>query len=759
MFKNITIKMKLIISTLISVAGLISLIIFFYFSSLKIETLDENKLMIEVLKSDMLMLRRNEKDFILRKDIKYVDEFNKNIEEIRSNIKNLQAAFILDDFDTKHINSFDKVIVDYQLKFESFAKAQIEIGLNEKLGLYGSLRSSVQNVQENAKKTENYELLSIVYDLRKQEKDFMLRRDLKYVDKFKDKIDMLLTKDFVTANISSDINNYKNDFLSLVKAEELIGLNSKQGLQGEMRETVHQTETIQKKLVEYTEKEVHARIIALEKLIVIIGGIFVFIITFLSILTIKSIIKNIETFREGLFNFFKYLSRENESVIPLKVDTKDELGEMAEVVNEQIKLIEKEVEEDRSLINSSIKILKSYEEGDFTPKINEKSSNPSLNELTLIMNNMSINLEKNIDDILKVMSDYSNSNYRTKISLGNKKAHLEKLATGVNNLGGSISELLKKSLEIGLTLGDSSNVLISNVETLNNSSNTAAASLEETAAALEEITSTIINNSQNIAEMNKYANELSDSAKQGQTQASNTTKAMEEITNQVTMINEAIIIIDQIAFQTNILSLNAAVEAATAGEAGKGFAVVAQEVRNLASRSAEAAKEIKELVGNATTKTNEGKKISADMIEGYNSLLINIEKSTKKIDEISVSSKEQETGIKQINDAVNQLDQQTQQNASIAAKTNSIAIETDSLAKEIISDAQSKEFEGKENAKLRKHSEIEESTKKLTATKTKDNKTTTVKEISKKEPALKKEKTKVQVITPKQNKDDEWESF
>ncbi|PLY09167.1 MAG: hypothetical protein C0626_09170 [Arcobacter sp.] len=83
MFKNITIKMKLIISTLISVAGLISLIIFFYFSSLKIETLDENKLMIEVLKSDMLMLRRNEKDFILRKDIKYVDEFNKNIEEIR----------------------------------------------------------------------------------------------------------------------------------------------------------------------------------------------------------------------------------------------------------------------------------------------------------------------------------------------------------------------------------------------------------------------------------------------------------------------------------------------------------------------------------------------------------------------------------------------------------------------------------------------------------------------------------------------------
>merc|ERR1711879_656919 len=218
MFKNLSIKMKLIFSTLISIVGLILLIIFFYFSSLKIETLDENKIMIEVLKSDMLMLRRNEKDFILRKDIKYVDKFNKNIEEIRSNIKSLRAAFLLDDFDTKFVDSFDRVIVEYQLKFESFAKAQVEIGLNEKLGLYGSLRSSVHNVQENAKKTENYELLAIVYDLRKQEKDFMLRRDLKYVDKFKDKIDMLLTKDFLTANVNSDINNYKNDFLSLVKA-------------------------------------------------------------------------------------------------------------------------------------------------------------------------------------------------------------------------------------------------------------------------------------------------------------------------------------------------------------------------------------------------------------------------------------------------------------------------------------------------------------------------------------------------------------
>eukprot|EP01028_Stygiella_incarcerata_P006932 TRINITY_DN2829_c0_g1_i3.p1 TRINITY_DN2829_c0_g1~~TRINITY_DN2829_c0_g1_i3.p1 ORF type:complete len:502 (+),score=-120.04 TRINITY_DN2829_c0_g1_i3:344-1849(+) len=500
MFSKLSIRMKLIISTIISMVGLIFFLSFFYLSSIKIEKLDEGKIIIEILKSDMLMLRRNEKDFILRKNMSYVDKFNKNISVINSHIKSLESNLAEDDFDTKYVEDFKKVIVDYQSKFSSFVKSQVEIGLNEKMGLYGSLRNSVHSVQDSAKKTKNHELLSMVYDLRKQEKDFMLRRNLKYVNNFKEKIDKLLTKEFITENISTDLNNYKNDFLALVKAEELIGLTSKQGIQGDMRQTIHQTEDILKKLATYVSSEVKSKIKALEKLLIIIGVIFIIVIAFFSIITIKSIVKNIETFKDGLFNFFKYLSREVNSVIPLKVDSKDEIGQMAEVINKQIKLIEKEIEEDRTLINNSINILKSYEEGDFTPKINQKSSNPSLNELTSIMNNMSIHLERNIDDILKVMSDYSNSNYKTKVSIDNKKAHLEKLARGVNSLGDSISELLKKSLEIGLTLGDSSNTLISNVHTLNNSSTSAAASLEETAAALEEITSTIISNAQNIVE-------------------------------------------------------------------------------------------------------------------------------------------------------------------------------------------------------------------------------------------------------------------
>src|SRR5574344_333713 len=322
-------------------------------------------------------------------------------------------------------------------------------------------------------------------------------------------------------------------------------------------------------------------------------------------------------------------------------------------------------------------------------------------QLSTVINGMGDVLEKNIENILDVLEKYSSYNYLSKVSTNGLKEQLLALANGVNGLGDSITSMLVENKSNGLTLENSSSLLLENVDRLNISSNEAAASLEETAAALEEITSNIRNNTGNIAKMATYSNEITKASSEGEKLANSTTTAMDEINTQVNLVNDAISVIDQIAFQTNILSLNAAVEAATAGEAGKGFAVVAQEVRNLATRSAEAAREIKAIVERATVKANEGKEIATNMIEGYKNLNSNISSTMNLISDIENASKEQLLGIEQINDAVNQLDQQTQQNAMVASQSHDIAQSTDEIAKLIVQDANQKEFEGKNEVKAK----------------------------------------------------------
>ncbi|WNL15891.1 methyl-accepting chemotaxis protein [Arcobacter cryaerophilus gv. pseudocryaerophilus] len=480
----------------------------------------------------------------------------------------------------------------------------------------------------------------------------------------------------------------------------------------------------------------------------IITIVFAFILLiFISFLIISDMTNKITNFKNGLLGFFAYLNRESINSELLEDKSKDEFGEMAKVVNQNILRTQKGIEEDRKLINETIAVLGEFEQGDLCQRLNLDVENPALAELKRVINNMGTVLETNIDNILKVLEQYSNYNYLNKIDQKSLKEHLLKLANGVNTLGDSITNMLVQNKSNGLTLEQSSSLLLANVDKLNLSSNEAAASLEETATALEEITSNIRNNTENIAKMAKYSNEITKASSDGEKLANKTTLAMDEINTQVNLVNDAISVIDQIAFQTNILSLNAAVEAATAGEAGKGFAVVAQEVRNLASRSAEAAKEIKSIVEEATKKANEGKDIANEMIQGYKSLNDSINSTINLISDVEMSSKEQLSGIEQINDAVNQLDQQTQQNAAISTQTNDIAITSDKIAKLIVEDANKKEFHGKNDIVAKS---IEQNSKKF------DNslqiKKANLNKISTKENSSK-------VIQSSTQDSDEWESF
>jgi methyl-accepting chemotaxis protein len=324
-----------------------------------------------------------------------------------------------------------------------------------------------------------------------------------------------------------------------------------------------------------------------------------------------------------------------------------------------------------------------------------------LNYIAKTINSLNDNLSSNIKQIETILNEYNHHNYLNSLNANLVCNDFKVLFDGINTLQKTITDMLVENKSNGLTLDKSSNILLENVDRLNISSNDAATRLEETAAAIEEISSNIRSNTENIAKMSQLSSNVTTAAHEGEKLANQTTIAMEEINHQVNSINEAITIIDQIAFQTNILSLNAAVEAATAGEAGKGFAVVAQEVRNLASRSAEAAREIKILVTNATSKANYGKEIANNMISGYKQLNENISNTTNIIDDIESASKEQLLGIEQINDAVNQLDQQTQQNAAVASQTYEIAVVTDDIAKLVVSNADAKQFIAKDSVQAK----------------------------------------------------------
>ena len=422
-------------------------------------------------------------------------------------------------------------------------------------------------------------------------------------------------------------------------------------------------------------------------------GIFLAIV--LSKIIASNILKNLDSVKTGVENFFAFINFEKEDISLINVSSSDELGIMSAIINKNIENTKINIQKDRALISDTIRVANSINKGYLDSKIELSSNNPSLNELKNIINGMLNSLNGNVSNILKVLTSYSKLDFRPKIAQSNLEGIIKELENGVNILGDVITQTLLENKRIGVVLSDNANNLSKNMQYIATAANSQAASLEETAASLEEITSNIKNNSETAIKMANFGNKVKESITLGQELANKTVVSMEDINSQTTAISEAITIIDQIAFQTNILSLNAAVEAATAGEAGRGFAVVAGEVRTLASRSAEAAKQIKDLVQNAQKKTQEGKDIASDMIEGYSELNKNISTTLELIENVTMANKEQSIGMIQINDAVNNLDQITQQNAQNASSANEIAQKTLEISNTIIAQADAKEFNGK----------------------------------------------------------------
>ncbi len=232
----------------------------------------------------------------------------------------------------------------------------------------------------------------------------------------------------------------------------------------------------------------------------------------------------------------------------------------------------------------------------------------------------------------------------------------------------TMNKLLSMVNEIGTasgTIASAANEISQGTADLSQRSEEQASSLEETASSMEELTGTVRQNADNAREANQLANSARDEATKGGEVVGKAITAMAEINQSSKKIADIIGVIDEIAFQTNLLALNAAVEAARAGEQGRGFAVVAAEVRNLAQRSASAAKEIKSLINDSVEKVTEGSKLVDQSGATLEEIVGSVKKVSDIIAEIASAGQEQASGIDQINKAVTQMDEMTQQNAAL----------------------------------------------------------------------------------------------
>lgn len=324
--------------------------------------------------------------------------------------------------------------------------------------------------------------------------------------------------------------------------------------------------------------------------------------------------------------------------------------------------------------------------GDFSQRITVENKTGFFRQLADNINQLMITSETGLRDIAGVLEALARGDL-TRTMNKDYSGVFDELKGHGNNTVTSLTDMLLKIREAASTIHVAASEIASGNADLSSRTEQQAANLEETASSMEELTSTVKQNADNAKQANQMALSASAVAQKGGAVVDEVVITMGAINTSARKIADIISVIDSIAFQTNILALNAAVEAARAGEQGRGFAVVAAEVRNLAQRSASAAKEIKSLITDSVDKVDNGNRLVNLAGTTMQEVVQSIKRVTDLVAEIAAASEEQSTGIEQVNGAVTQMDETTQQNAALveqaAAAAESMREQADLLAKSV----------------------------------------------------------------------------
>lgn len=356
----------------------------------------------------------------------------------------------------------------------------------------------------------------------------------------------------------------------------------------------------------------------------------------------------------------------------------DEIGAMARTLvvfrDNQIQIREMEAQEaalhvqSRDLQASIGGIVAAAAAGDFSRRITKTYDDDDLRRFADSVNELVESVDRGVCEVRRVMASLAEADLTQEMT-GEFQGNFAELQANVNGTMQILRNTMTGILSVASTISGNSSELSSAANQLAHRTEQQAASLEETAAALEEITTTVKTSTGRAIEASTIVGEAKDSAEKSEEIVRSAIAAMGRIEGSSQKINQIISVIDEIAFQTNLLALNAGVEAARAGEAGRGFAVVAQEVRELAQRSANAAKEIKALIGSSANEVKGGVSLVLSTGEALSEIKALVNQVNDHVASITRAAQEQSAALGEINTSVNHMDQTTQQNAAMVEET------------------------------------------------------------------------------------------
>jgi len=568
-----SIKYKLTLSTCLLVISLLVLLGLRDYTALSINGLTKGVELSGQIEVGILQLRRDEKDFLARKDLKYLDKHIKNSKVVLQTIKDLEDIFLDYDIPIEDLERLLEHVNQYDENFAALVEEQKVIGLTPKSGLYGELRKASHGLEEEFKGHSDKQLVSLL-QLRRAEKDFMLRLDRKYVTKFDSFYQPLLSEVAHEEEVASLLKTYRAKFVALVDAHVILGLSPTEGLLGEMRKAVHQTLEVLDKVVVDSKQQVTSTTDSMSYIFHILFFVIMVIVVTPSILIGRSIVQPINALRDLMFTISKH------HVLSLRADEKgnDEISQMAREFNVMLEQFSKIISE----VNSSVSTL-----------------NGTTSSLLSNINNSNVGMESQLHETGMV-------------------------ATSMSEMSITIDEIAKNTSDTALKAKET-----------NKSAIDGQAGVNETIDQIEE---------------------LSVNLKQSEEQAS-------ILVNDSENIGSVLDVIRSIADQTNLLALNAAIEAARAGEQGRGFAVVADEVRTLASRTQESTTEIETIVNKLQSRTQ-------SMVELIGSCLVKGETSAEKASAAGVMLEAITEHTRVITDMTNSIAAAIEEQSAVATEVN-----------------------------------------------------------------------------------------